>query len=567
MSERDCEHPMSSLRSPPEGGYDAPGETTASDVIAGRLVGAGCRFVFGIPGGEILTMMDACRRAGIRYVTARHENAGGFMAVATYHARGAPGVVLATVGPGVANLVNVAAHAEQDRVPLLLLTGCLDPALTPSYSHQVFDQQAILAPVCKASFRLEAGAEATLIDKAVRVATAARPGPVHLDIPMSLAKRSVTTCDGGAKSWWPKTSMPESYGFGGTIARRLGRAKRPLMLIGNDVVHQGSADRIRHLAAKLQIPVITTYKAKGVIDEDEHYALGAAGLSPRADALLLPLVAEADTILLVGYDPVEMRSSWREPFSPEAWVLELSAIDDFQFMQRPSARYCGDIANLLEAAVECFDPSDIWANGRPRQVRDALTEAFAGNDDDWSPLTVVKALQELPARTRFTVDTGAHRILMSQAFRCSWPEQMLQSTGLCTMGCALPMAIGAALAEPERPTVAVVGDGGLEMVVGELATARDLGITLTIVVFDDCSLALIEKKQRAEGLVNVGVDFGSDQEFLGTDYDSVAHGFGARGHTVCSYQELRQALAASTESRGIDVITCRLPRRAYDGLI
>ena len=131
---------------------------TAATLIAERLAAAGCRFAFGIPGGEVLTLIDALAAAGIRFVLAKHENAAGFMAEGTWHQTGAPGVLVATVGPGIANAVNVIANAHQDRVPMIVLSGCVDAAEQQTYTHQVFDHQALLRPITNATLMAVDGA-------------------------------------------------------------------------------------------------------------------------------------------------------------------------------------------------------------------------------------------------------------------------------------------------------------------------------------------------------------------------------------------------------------------------
>ena len=159
----------------------------AADVIARRLHAAGCRFAFGIPGGEVLTLIDALERAGIRFVLTRHENGAGFMAEGGWHATGAPGILVATVGPGVANAFNVVANAEQDRVPLIVLSGAVDGSEAMRYTHQVFDHSAAFAHICKASLVAPDGAIDAMIDKALAIATSGRPGPVHIDLPIRVA--------------------------------------------------------------------------------------------------------------------------------------------------------------------------------------------------------------------------------------------------------------------------------------------------------------------------------------------------------------------------------------------
>ena len=156
--------------------------STVSQVIGRRLHEAGCRHAFGIPGGEVLSVMRGLDEAGVKFTLVKHENAGGFMAEGVFHRSGAPGVLVATLGPGVANAVNVVANALQDRVPMLFITGCVDEDEAATYTHQVFDHAALMRPITKASLRMTAGAAEAIIDKALAIAMDDPPGPVHIDV-------------------------------------------------------------------------------------------------------------------------------------------------------------------------------------------------------------------------------------------------------------------------------------------------------------------------------------------------------------------------------------------------
>jgi len=159
----------------------------AADILAQRLYAAGCRHAFGMPGGEVLTLIDALEKAGITFHLARHENAAGFMAEGVHHIDKAPAILVATVGPGAMNGVNVIANAEQDRVPLIVLTGCVDAHEAERYTHQVLDHRKVFEPITKATFTLDAKAAGVMVEKAVGIATEGRSGPVHIDVPISVA--------------------------------------------------------------------------------------------------------------------------------------------------------------------------------------------------------------------------------------------------------------------------------------------------------------------------------------------------------------------------------------------
>ncbi len=531
---------------------------TGADVIAEVLAAAGCKHAFGLPGGEVLALMEALDRAGLNFVLTTHENSGGFMAEGAWHANGAPGVLLATIGPGVANAVNVIANAQQDRVPLIFLTGCVDAAEAETYTHQVFDHQAVLRPIVKASFRAAPGAIAPMMEKALRIATEGQPGPVHIDVPIRVAE--------GASDERPRALIHPSPAMPapGPVLERaremLAKAKRPLVITGVDAVNEGAGANIAGFCQCFGVPMIATYKAKGLLPEDDPLALGGAGLSPKADRALMPLIERADLVLSVGYDPIEMRTGWREPWSRGKSVIEISPVPRLHSMHGATVELVGAIAPTLAILTMGLEPGDVWPEAEPYAVRQGLKAEFAPKRDSWGPGVVFDTLRKtVPRGTLATADSGAHRILLSQMWEVYEPRGLMQSSGLCTMGCALPLAMGRKLAQPDRPIIAFVGDAGLEMVLGELATLRDLGLPVIVCVLVDESLALIELKQRNSQRGNLGVDFG------GTDWPSVAKAMGGQGVWIDDAGTLAKEAKAALSRDTFTILAPRIGRRAYDG--
>ncbi|MEZ5666668.1 MAG: thiamine pyrophosphate-binding protein [Alphaproteobacteria bacterium] len=528
-----------------------------ADLIARRLAAAGCRHAFGIPGGEVLTLCDALAAAGLRVVLVKHENAGGFIGEGVQHMTGAPAVLFATLGPGVANAVNVVANAWQDRVPMLFLTGCVDPADAATYTHQVFDHSALLRPITKASLTAVDGAVGAIVDKAIAIATDGQPGPVHLDVPIGVAQAAA----GPEPAPRP---APAAVGPAPGAALEQARAwfrdsRRPLLIAGVDALNDGSAAAVAGFARRHAVPLITTYKAKGMLDEADPLALGGAGLSPKADALLLPFVADSDLIVLAGYDPIEMRAGWRAPFPADARIVEFAAVPNTHGMHRAGIAFACNVAAGLEALAAAGGRADASVRPDAAPLRRKLADAFAV-PQRWGPHQVfATARASLPADTVATADSGAHRILLSQMWRCPAPRTLLQSSALCTMGCAVPLAIGAKLAAPDRPAVAFVGDAGLEMVLGELATARDLKLPVIVIVLADRSLAMIALKQRRSGFADLAVDFGA------TDFAAVAGALGGHGARVADAGALAREIDAALGRRDrFTVIACDIDGRDYD---
>ena len=528
-----------------------------ADLIAQKLAASGCAHAFGIPGGEVLTLIDALQQAGIAFHLTKHENVAGFMAEGAWHATNAPGILVATIGPGVANAVNVIANAGQDRVPLLVLTGCLEAADADTYTHQVFDHQAVLRPLVKGSFRASGPSLDKVVDKALTLMATGQPGPVHIDVPIPVADADAEA-PVSAPAGVGAAAVPQE---GPELARArdwLRRAERPLCIAGVDAVNDDAADAIAKFVRMIGAPLITTYKGKGLLDEADPLALGGAGLSPLADRHLLPLVRQADCIVLIGYDPIEMRIGWRDPWPDDARVIDITPTVRTHGMHSVGVTLHGSVRGGLKALLDGAKVAPTWPDGEPATVRAALGEAFAAGG--WGPAAVFHAMRAaLPSDAVVTADSGAHRILLSQIWRCASPRTMLQSSALCTMGCAVPLAAGYKLASPSTPTVAFVGDAGLEMVLGDLATVRDLRLSLPIVVLIDESLALIELKQRGQQLANVGVDFGA------TDFPALAAAMGGHGVWIDDEATLAAETEAALSRETFTLLCARIGRRAYDG--
>ncbi len=536
-------------------GANLENAVTGANLLASALAMAGATHAFGIPGGEVLALVDALGRAGIRFELARHENAAGFMAEGLWHATGALPVLVATLGPGVANAVNVIANAQQDRVPLIFVTGCVDQALAESYTHQVFDHQAVLRTLVKASFRAAPGTEDLVVEKAVAIARHGRPGPVHIDLPISTAEARVAWRPTPALPV-PRPGVPQDL----SLARALiAEARRPLVIAGLDLVEPEGAAALDCFLTATGAPLLTTYKAKGLVPEDEPRVLGAVGLSPKADAIVRPLIEAADLIVLAGYDPIEMRQGWRNPWPVGKPVIDIVAEPIQHGMHASSLLLEGDVGAILDRLGDDLTPQPVWTEGQPAAVRRAFRAAFA-TPRDWGPHAVFETLRAVaPEGTVATADSGAHRILLSQIWTCDGPRRLLQSSGLCTMGCALPLATGAALGSG-RPTLCFTGDAGLEMVLGELATLRDLHLPVIVVALVDKALGLIALKQRQLGLPRIGVDIGE------TDFAAVARAMGGHGATIDDRETLaREAEAAFARRDGFTLLACRIDAADYEG--
>jgi len=270
----------------------------------------------------------------------------------------------------------------------------------------------------------------------------------------------------------------------------------------------------------------------------------------------------ADLVLCIGYDPIEMRPGWRNIWDVHSQnVIDIAPEPNLHYMHQAGLNFLTTIAPTLAALSSDVTPRTTWTEKQPHEARTALAQAFPVTDD-WGPAAVISETRKvMPENTLASADSGAHRILLSQMWQCHEPRGLIQSSALCTMGCAIPMAIGRKLAQPGRPVISFSGDAGFLMVAGELATAAEMQIAPIFLVFVDASLALIELKQRQRHLPNAGVDFARH------DFAAMGRAFSGNGVTVRNRKELRAALTAAMTAQSFTVIAAEIEPGGYDGRI
>lgn len=532
------------------------------DLIAQTLVAHGIRYAFGMPGGEVVTLLDGLERAGIQFTLARHETPASMMAAGASAVTGLPAVLLTTLGPGLANAVNGIADAQQEQVPLIVLSGQVEHAVRGRYTHQIIDHAALLRPLVKGSFEVAAEGAAETVARAIALATRAPAGPVHIDLSPAVAAQAAPMGDRAIMP--PLRQFPAARADDLSVraaAERLADAKKPVVIAGFEAARQALA--LTSFVEAFGLPLITTYKAKGIVPETHPLCLGGAGLSTKADTVLLGLLKQADCVLTLGYDPIEMRAGWLDAFGAATEVIDITLCPADHGMHRIDRQIIGALPAVLPALTEALAAlprrQPYWLGKEVEDAREALARSFLP-PEGWGPHAVFAGLSNaLSPDATITVDSGAHRILFSQMWKASRPLSVLQSAGFCTMGAALPLAIGIAQTGAPGPIVAVMGDGGLEMVLGELATLRDTGKQVILLILQDASLALIALKQAQAGLRPAGIALGE------SDFPAVARAYGGKGFRADSPVTLQAALAEALAYDGFTLIACPVDAEAYRG--
>lgn len=520
------------------------------DWLAVELFRRGTRFAFGVPGGGVsLDLLAAAQGAGMRTVITGREDAAAIMAGAAGRLANAPGLAFSTKGPGLASATNGLASALLDRMPLLFVTENFDAAELAYLSHQVFDQAALAAGLFGDVARGKAQvlqARAQTVAPALDALMSAPEGPSLL-----LADPRLMTSPVGKL---PVSSVSSSDIDAAAIerARALIRdARRPVIVAGLEATRPPAAAAVRDLSAALGAPALVTYMAKGVVP-DAHPNF--AGIF-TGGAIEKTTVIAADLIILAGLDPVELI---RKPWPYDAPVVDLCAHAHSPHYFEPAARVQGDLAATL-AAIALQVPGSDWRDAEIVRHRETFHEGMAmTGDGGLTAEAVVREVgQAFEFNPRLTVDAGAHMFSACAFWQAREPLDVLISNGLASMGFALPAAIAAALHDPGRGAVAMTGDGGLLMCLGELKTAAALDANLTVIVFNDARLSLIDIKREERQMRDLGLSWQAP------DFTQVAQGFGFTAWRVESLDALRHAAAAAVVASGPCLIDARIDASGY----
>jgi len=522
---------------------------TVADLIACQLRRAGVRALFGVPGGgSNLDLIAAAGRADLPFVLTATETAAAIAALAQAEITGRPGACLTTLGPGAASVVNGVACAYLDRAPLVVFTDSQSSAGGVAFEHQRLDHAALMAPITKSSEALTADNALQVLTRALHQATDERPGPVHVDCPGSVAAASTQAHGATLVGFVQHALLPADRD---RLEGLLRRARKPLIIAGLGARRPEVASAIRALTTRQHVPAMVTYKAKGVVaDEDPWFA----GVFTNA-TIEQPILDDSDLLIGIGLDPVELIPRGWKHSQPIVYCGPWRVPDDHVPFELQVLLPIAETTEVLSAALT----KSHWdARRLAAQVEEQRRRVRVSGDGFTAQQVVEAAASKLASSAgRVTVDAGAHMFPATMLWPVREPNGMLISNGLSTMGFALPAAIGAALLDRARPVVALTGDGGLLMCAGELLTAVREKVRVITIVFNDASLSLIEIKQQARQLPPSGVALGA------VDWVALAGSVGMPGWTARDEAELDRAIDAAIACNGPSLIEARIDRSNY----
>ncbi len=526
-------------------------EQKASDLFVRCLEAEGVTHIFGVPGEENADLMISLTDSAIEFVLCRHEQAAAFIADVYGRLTGKAGVCLATLGPGATNLVTGLADANMDRAPVVAIIGQGSTKRLHKESHQNMDAIAMCKPISKWAHSIrDSETIPEVVRKAFKLAEAEKPGVSVIELPEDIAKDPVL----GRPMNVYKSRRPGADHKAVTQAVALiSKARHPVILAGNGAVRKRAANQLQRLAHKTGIPVVNTFMGKGAMPMDDKHCLFTMGLQSKDH--INHAFDDVDLVITVGYDLVE--------YSPSFWNTAMDkAIVHIDFWPAEidthytvAVDVVGDIADALwqinmelernHAAQLPLQDVDQWL-----KLRQTILDDFAmDKDDNAIPMKPQKILWDVRAflgpEDYLLSDVGAHKMWISRYYQCQTPNTCLISNGFCSMGFALPGAIGAKLAHPDKKVLAICGDAGFLMNVQDLETAVRLKLNLVYMVWEDGEYGLIKWKQQTQfDGRHSKLDFGNP------DWQLLAQAFGMWGRKVEHAEDLPAALEEAFAQSG-----------------
>ena len=529
-----------------------PTRLTGAEIVWATLVGEGVTDVFGYPGGAILPVYDALRKFPIHHTLVRHEQGASHMADGYARASGKVGVCVATSGPGATNLVTGIATAMLDSIPMVCITGQVSSKVLGTDAFQEVDITGITLPVTKHNFLINRAEDiAPAIRYAFQIAKSGRPGPVLVDITKD-AQQATAIFDFASAKPRPYRPHPMLHvdDAGLEQASELIRnAKRPVILAGHGVIESGAMEQLRTLAERTQIPVALTLLGLGAFPASHPLNLGMMGM--HGESWVNHAIQESDLLIACGMRFDDRVTGTIATYAPKAKKIHIE-VDPAEISKnvKIDVALVGDLSEVLEQLLPRIPGRDgvAWL-----KTIDNLKGASAVRDiknlpDDGHLYAahVIHDIWRITGGNAIVVtDVGQHQMWEAQYFHHEQPRTLITSGGLGTMGFALPAAIGAKTACPDKEVWVIVGDGGFQMTSSELSTIAQEGIKINIAIINNGFLGMVRQWQ----------EFFYDRNYectplISPDFVKLADAHGIAGSTVRTRAELAEAVKVARSAPG-----------------
>jgi len=526
---------------------------TGAGILWECLEREGVRVVFGYPGGAILPAYDALKHSKIHHVLVRHEQGATHMADGYARASGEVGVAVATSGPGATNMVTGIATAMLDSIPIVCITGQVGSKLIGSDAFQETDITGVTLPITKHNYLVtHAGEVARTVREAFYVARSGRPGPVLIDITKD-AQQSTCEFDWEAAKPQLPGYRPDLSPAPAEYAQALDlihNSKRPLILAGHGIIVSGAMREVRDFAERAGIPVAMTLLGLGAFPASHPLNLGMMGM--HGEAWVNHTIQEADLLLAFGMRFDDRVTGNLKNYASNAKKIHIE-IDPAEINKnvKVDVPLVGDLREVLlelMPKVESIDRSE-WLDSIDKLKGDSAVRDIQ-NLPDSGHLYAAHVINDLWRQTRdgntiVVTDVGQHQMWEAQYYKHERPRSLITSGGLGTMGFALPAAIGAKVACPDSEVWVVVGDGGFQMTMCELATLVQENLKIHIAIINNGFLGMVRQWQ----------EFFYDRNYAATpllnpDFAKLAEAYGIRSMTISQRSEVVPAVEAARQHEG-----------------
>jgi len=532
---------------------------TGAQILWESLVREGVTCVFGYPGGAILPAYDAMLDYPIRHVLVRHEQGATHMADGYARATGQVGVAIATSGPGATNLVTGIATAMMDSSPIVCITGQVGSKLIGSDAFQECDITGITLPITKHNYILTQPEDvAATVREAFHVARSGRPGPVLIDMTKDCQQKA---CD----FTWPDDApiahqRPNLAPGEADLARAVDlihQAKRPLILAGNGIIGAGASDLVRQFAEHADIPMAMTLLGIGSVPASHPLNLGMMGM--HGEAWVNSSIQEADLLIALG-----MRFDDRVTGNVKTYALNAKKIhleidrSEINKNVKVDVGLVGDVGQLLQKLMPRVERGNhaAWRAHIDALKGDAAVRDIQNLPDSghlYAAHVIHDLWRETGGKAVVVTDVGQHQMWEAQYYHHDTPRSLITSGGLGTMGFALPAAIGAKIARPDAEVWVVVGDGGFQMTMAELATIAQEGLDINVAIINNGYLGMVRQWQ----------EFFYERRYAATpmlspDFVKLAEAFGLTAARVTDRAGVIPAVQAARANKGTVVIDFRV---------
>ncbi|MDY7078441.1 MAG: biosynthetic-type acetolactate synthase large subunit [Chloroflexota bacterium] len=540
---------------------------TGAQIIWEMLKREGVEVAFGIPGGAIMHTYHPRQDYGIRHVLVRHEQCAAHAADGYARASGQVGVAIATSGPGGTNLVTGIATAMMDSSPIVCITGQVPTPVIGSDAFQEVDITGITLPITKHNYLVTDVNDLTrVLHEAFYIARSGRPGPVLIDLPkdvqiaetdFELPKDKVRLP--GYQPVWP--SDPEVVS---QAAGLINSAQQPVILAGQGVLMSGAMETLQTFAEKTETPVALTLLGKGGFPESHRLALGMMGM--HGEAFVNQAIQEADLLLAFGMRFDDRVTGKLDSYAPHSRKvhIDLDAVELNKIVPVDAA-VLGDLRLVLEQLLPLVEPASrpewlaqigVWRE--ESQIRNIVNRPENGRLV--APHFINAIWEATQGQAIVVTDVGQHQMWAAQYYHYDQPHPLITSGGLGTMGFGLPAAIGAQIAQPDKEVWAIVGDGGFQMTLHDLATVVQEKLPLRIALSNNSYLGMVRQWQ----------EMFYDQRYesthlLNPDFIKLVEAYGIRGWRATNRQEACRAIAEARKHPGPAFIEFQIAQEGEEG--